>query len=249
MLHERTQPTKGTSIKLSSFFQIKRGLATGANDFFIVTQEQVEEFSLPKEFLIPILPSPRYLKQDIIEADESGDPILEEKLFLLSCDLPESQVKRLYPSLWNYYQIGIERKVHQTYICSHRSPWYSQESRPPCPLLCTYMGRHSPNKNNPFRFILNYSNACAANVYLLLYPKPIVDTFIRESPEAIRRLWQALRQISVKSLVGEGRVYGGGLHKLEPRELSNASAESILASLVKLSGNSLLHDPDLFLGR
>ncbi len=35
--------------------------------------------------------------------------------------------------------------------------------------------------------------------------------------------------------MGEGRVSGGGLHKLEPRELGNALAERILEVLPKRS--------------
>jgi hypothetical protein len=35
--------------------------------------------------------------------------------------------------------------------------------------------------------------------------------------------------------MGEGLVYGGGLHKLEPRELGNALAEKIIELLPKLA--------------
>lgn len=34
-------------VKLSEFFTIKRGLATGANDFFILTPEQIYQYQLP----------------------------------------------------------------------------------------------------------------------------------------------------------------------------------------------------------
>jgi adenine-specific DNA-methyltransferase len=40
-------------------FYIKRGIATGANAFFILAAEQIERRGLPHEFFTPILPSPR----------------------------------------------------------------------------------------------------------------------------------------------------------------------------------------------
>ena len=48
----------------------------------------------------------------------------------------------------------------------------------------------------------------------------------------LRRVWQILNQITLDQLLGEGRVYGGGLYKLEPKELANVPV-SALADLVK----------------
>jgi hypothetical protein len=94
------------------------------------------------------------------------------------------------------------------------------------------MGRTSGNGDSrPFRFILNRSRAIAANVYLMLYPKPWMKRELQENPEIAVKIWQILQSIPVESLMGEGRVYGGGLHKMEPKELLNAPAEN-LASLL-----------------
>ncbi len=235
-----------TIVRLGDLFDIKRGLATGANDFFILPLEEIRRLRLPEKFLIPILPSPRYLKQEVVEADEKRNPIVEQKLFLLSCNLPESEVKKRYPQLWEYYKIGLERKINETYICGHRSPWYSQEFRAPAPFLCTYMGRNGSGRKSPFRFILNYSKAIAANVYLLLYPKPSLAKFLKDSPESLKSIWEGLGQISVASLLSEGRVYGGGLHKLEPKELANANADGLLESLPELASCLDSQGCDLF---
>ncbi len=228
-------PDAGQKAKLSALFNIKRGIATGANKFFILTAEQISTYRLPGEFLVPILPSPRYLTANEIEADDNGNPILNPQLFLLACDLPENVVRARYPSLWAYLQIGEQGGINERYLCRHRSPWYSQEHRPPSPFLCPYMGRQTQGNRKPFRFILNRSKATAPNVYLMLYPKHALAKELKDNPELLKTVWYALNEISPDILMGEGRIYGGGLHKIEPKELTNAPADSILDILPDLS--------------
>jgi adenine-specific DNA-methyltransferase len=215
---------------LSDIFHIKRGLATGDNHFFILTREKIREHHLPMKFFKPILPSPRYLPVDEIQADEYGNPVLERQVFLLDCRLPEQAVRREYPRLWQYLEDG-ENDVAKGYLCSSRSPWYLQENRPAPLFLCTYMGRSNRENGAAFRFVLNHSKATAANVYLLLYPRAELSQALEAKPELARKIWTRLNAISPDVVLGEGRVYGGGLHKVEPRELGNVPADGIVKML------------------
>jgi adenine-specific DNA-methyltransferase len=136
-----------------------------------------------------------------------------------------------YPALWKYFQTGVKKGIDQRYLCRSRSPWYSQETRSPTPFLCTYMGRRKANRGKPFRFILNHSQAIVTNTYLMLYPRPRLKELLQEHPQSVKTVWEALNSLSSEALAGEGRVYGGGLHKIEPRELGNASAKAIVDAL------------------
>lgn len=237
LAEEDTRPRQ-SGLRLSDLFKIQRGIATGANHFFMLSPDQVAAHRLPPECLLPILPSPRFLTTDEIEADVQGRPIMDRPRYLLNCNLPEDAVKQQYPTLWAYLQTGVAAGIDQHYLCRHRSPWYSQEVRAPAPFLCTYMGRQDTGRGRPFRFILNHSQATAPNVYLLLYPRPELALHLKDHPRRIRAVWQALNDIESETLTGEGRVYGGGLHKMEPNELANAPADRILAALPGLSPNS-----------
>jgi len=234
-----------STLTISDIFDVKRGLATGNNKYFILMPEQVENYGLPSEFLTPILPSPRYLTSDIITGDTTGDPIIDPKLFLLSCNRSESEVRLRFPSLWAYLEKGKADGIDTSHLCAHRNPWYSQEKRPAAPLLCTYMGRQNSRGGRPFRFILNQSRATAANVYLMMYPKPPLASLLNNNPQMLDQLWRALNDIPIDTLISEGRVYGGGLNKLEPKELGNALADSLLPSLPGLQ-TQLTHQPRLF---
>lgn len=211
------------TLKISDLFHIKRGVATGANGFFILTLEQIQQYQLLLDYFVPILPSPRYLAQDQILANSDGFPLVEKPLFLLNCHLPEREVQENHPHLWAYLEKGKKQKIHERYLCRHRSPWYAQESRLPAPILCTYMGR----SERPFKFILNHSQAIAPNVYLMLYPKKSMAQQIEANPELLTMVWQTLKGIESKTLIGEGRVYGGGLFKIEPGELGNVCLTGI----------------------
>jgi len=223
-----------SDIKLSDLFAIKRGVATGANDFFILTPERIHEHRIPSELLTPILPSPRYLLDDEIFSDKQGNPSLERKLFLLTCKYPMEHLQVRYPSVRAYLQQGEDAGISERYLCKHRSLWYLQETRHPAMFLCPYMGRNKSRNSKPFRFILNHSKAIAPNVYLMMYPKPYLEALISSSPDLIKSVWKALNSIPIQSLIHEGRVYGNGLHKLEPRELANTPADLLLETLQKL---------------
>ena len=221
-------------VKLSDLLVIKRGIATGANHFFVIPEAKARELGLPDRFLKPILPSPRFLKTDEIEADTQGGPLIEPRLVLLDCKLPEEEVRRKHPSLWAYLESGRAQGIHDRYLSRHKQPWYAQEHREPAPLLCTYMGRNLRDRG-AFRFILNHSRAIAANVYLMLYPKPPLTRCIQHDPERLRTVWEALNLIPWETLIGVGRVYGGGLHKMEPKELAQAPAYTLLEAMPEIS--------------
>lgn len=220
------------SFKLSHFFNIQRGIATGDNNFFILNEQEIKEKKIPKQILTPILPSPRYLKENIIESDRMGNPLLTQKLFLLNCHLQENEIKTIYPHLWSYLQSGKD-VVSKKYLCRKRKLWYLQEKRSPSFFICTYMGRKISGK--PFRFIFNKSKAIVTNSYLILYPKEILNNWLGNNYKLAYTVWEKLNEIELSDFVDCARVYGGGLYKIEPKELGNVP----ISSLIDLDKESL----------
>ncbi len=226
----RVTVSNSDELTLGDIFGIKRGLATGSNSFFILTDEQASEWKIPRAFTKPILPGPRHLTQNIIEALPGGAPDVSPRLCVIDCKEPEERIEAQWPRFHEYLQQGKREKIHASYLASRRAPWYSQEQRPPAPFLCTYMGR-SRNGKHPFRFIWNRSQATAHNVYLMLYPKGQLRDVLARHPELAGCVFEALQRITPAQFLSGGRVYGGGLHKVEPKELAQISARPVLDAI------------------
>ena len=209
--------SKSLDTRLKDMFTIKRGVATGDNGFFILDKSRIEQNGLRYDYLTPILPSPRNLGVTEILADSDGNPLIDNPLFLINCSLPEHQIREKYPELYEYLQNGLET-VAGRYLCKSKRYWYQQEQRKPAPILCTYMGRGTRDTGRPFRFILNHSDAIATNSYLMLYPKEM-HCMPSLYATTIESIWNELSNLSPNALTSEGRIYGGGLRKIEPKEL------------------------------
>ena len=227
---------------LGDFFRIQRGIATGNNKFFVLDRKEAQRRKFPDRYLRPILPSPRYLKTSVIDTDDNGYPLIDPQSCLIDCDLPEAILKDRHPSLWEYLRTAEDLGIKNGYLIGKRTPWYKQERRDPAPFLCTYMGRGS-NDKQPFRFILNRSRAIGTNLYLMLYPQNGLAAILQQHANLAGDVFTLLGQVEGRELRGEGRVYGGGLHKIEPNELARVSAESLvrrwpgLVSAVRRQGN------------
>lgn len=220
---------------LGDYFTIKRGLATGDNDFFILSKNQIDSLDLDMSFFTPILPSPHNLMVNEIFSDSSGYPLLDTQYFLLNCELAESDLRFDYPNIWEYLESGKET-TGKKYLCRNRKIWYHQEKRSATPFLCSYMGRSNGNLDSPFRFILNHTDAVATNSYIMLYPKDEIIRILNKAPDYSYAIWQALRSISRYDLECQGRIYGGGLKKIEPRELSKVRCEKLFELISEIGG-------------
>jgi hypothetical protein len=224
------------SIRLKDLFSVRRGIATGANDFFIIDCQTATKYDIPKAYLKPILPSPRFVQGSVIEATRDGLPQVAGFRYLLDCTIPPDQVKERYPGLWTYLQEGIAKGISQGYLCAQREVWYFQERRNPSPYLASYMGRVNGDRACPIRFFTNFSYAIATNVFLHLYPVLELDEYLRGDRDRMLELGKVLNSVPAECILKAGRAYGGGLHKIEPKELLEvrlASAPAWLQDILK----------------
>ena len=209
--------------RLGEHFVIRRGIATGDNGYFVLSEADAHKMRIPMRFLKPMLPSPRYLTVDRVTADDKGVPTNARRQFLFDCtghsegDLPDSVRK--------YLEIGA-RTTGKKKLCSSRNVWYEQEQRQPTRFLCSYMGR-GDGTVSPVRFILNDSKAIVANSFLMLYPRPELNEILLANDGSEEEVWRLLANIPSADIKACGRSYGGGLYKVEPKELANVPCDAL----------------------
>ena len=206
------------SLHIGDLFSVRRGIATGANSYFILPRKTARKLGLPNVALRPILPKSRRLKSDVIERDSDGWPVVDPQLCVIDCELSETQIALRYPRLSRYLATAEGRGVLERNLVRHRRPWYQQEQRAAAVFLCTYMGRGNADLP-PLRFIWNKSDAIAANTYLMMYPNEKLASILEERPKAREGVFASLQRAASTTIGQFSRTYYGGLQKIEPREL------------------------------
>ncbi|EMA64677.1 type i restriction-modification system methyltransferase subunit [Halorubrum lipolyticum DSM 21995] len=122
-----------------------RGIATGDNDYFCLTQDVVEEYDIPERYRVKIIRSAHGL--DLVNLTEENWESWRddgESVWLLYCldsgaaiekdDLESDGLRR-------YLSEGEDSETVDRYIVSNRSTWYRVEPQEPAPILGKYMNR------------------------------------------------------------------------------------------------------------
>ncbi|MFX0122216.1 MAG: N-6 DNA methylase [Candidatus Hodarchaeota archaeon] len=199
-------------IKISSFFNVMRGIATGKNKYFTFNEDELIEHQIDLKYVVPTLTKTRYV-QKYAFSREDFDKLKKEKrkVWLLYIQQELDTIKN--QSLLDYLKIGISQYVHTGSLVKTRKFWYQTEKREIPFFIYTYLSRGNP------RFILNEAEVRPLNTFLMMYP-------IKEknlSKESLTLFWVILNSNSTfNSLRNTGRCYGGDTLKLEPTELMTA---------------------------
>ncbi|HNT77095.1 MAG TPA: N-6 DNA methylase [Anaerolineae bacterium] len=191
---------------LGDFVRIVRGVATGANDFFFMTAEQIEQIHIPERYFTRAVGRTRDVpSEEITQATLDALEARGRPTFLLALNGDDFDT---YPeSLKTYLKKGEALGLPQKPLISQRKPWYKTESRTPPPFLFSYLGRRNS------RFIRNTARIIPLTGFLCVYPK-------YDDQDYNERLWEILNHPdTTANLAMIGKSYGDGAIKVEPRAL------------------------------
>ncbi len=197
---------QNAGIVLADFASVRRGIATGANEFFFLTRRRATELKLPDEMLLPAIgrtrdaPTEEITEDTLRRLEAAGRPTL---LFA-----PDGRELDDFPEAARDYLIqGRDAGLDKRPLIATRRPWHKMEMRKAPPFLFAYLGRRNA------RFIRNLAGVMPLTSFLCVYPH-------REDADFIERLWQAMKHPdTVGSLALVGKSYGAGAIKVEPRAL------------------------------
>lgn len=197
---------KASRYILGDFVQVVRGVATGANEFFFLTDEQVQQLGIPEKYFVRAIGRTRDVSTEEITQD-TLDTLRKKGRPTLLLSLNGEPFEKYPENLKKYLKNGEDLGLPQRPLISQRKPWYKTEIRNMPPILFAYLGRRN------VRFIRNTAKIIPLTGFLCVYPK-------NDEKEYMDRLLKILNHpdtISNLSLIGKS--YGDGAVKVEPRAL------------------------------
>lgn len=190
--------------RLGDIADCSRGIATGANGYFVLRESQRCRWGLDVSDLRLCISKARQITGDCITAgDVSRLVAADEPVWLLS---PRQQLTK--PVLC-YLDEGLRLGIDKRYLPSHRPVWFRPEVRQPAPILAAVFARGG------FRFVRNDADVLNLTAYHGVYPR-------NADPSRLSDLHAYLCSSAAQSaLRRHRRIYGGGLSKVEPRDVES----------------------------
>ena len=213
-----SQESKPSS-SLGELLRIRRGISTGCNDFFVLTDDEARRRKIPRKRLREVLPTRiRITSKNFSREEWDRLRISGHRCWLLA--LPNGKIDDFETPVQEYLKEGLRRGLHATPTAKALRTWFSLPvpAEPP-DLFVTYFFRGQP------RFILN--SARVIHLTNILGGKFLAGTLDENIKERIVDSLDIQAERWMKSDT-VGREYKGGLKKIEPRELSKLPINSSL---------------------
>ena len=185
---------------LAHFGKFSRGIATGANAFFVLNPTSVAARRLGTTECVPCIAKSSQIKTAVFrDADFANNPVF---LFSVTGNPPKAAE--------DYIRFGESEGYHERFLTRNRKPWYKTETRSPSPLLFGVFSR------NGYKVILNKTKALNLTCYHGFQPNLLGVAYVEYLFLYLSS--QTGRQIVARSM----RQYGRALDKFEPNDLNDA---------------------------
>ncbi|MCA9256691.1 MAG: N-6 DNA methylase, partial [Phycisphaerales bacterium] len=179
-----------------------RGIATGANGYFTLTDSERLDASIDIADVTPCVTKAGHATSNCFGAEEfDALKRADRKVWLLTPHEP------LSAAVEAYLERGRAMKIHARYLPSHRPVWYRPEKRSPAPIWAPVFVR------GRFRFVHNAAGALNLTAFHGVYPHGTSSAAIGA---LLDYLWSDAAQ---RAIGAQSRLYAGGLRKLEPRDV------------------------------
>jgi len=212
---------------VGDYFTCRRGVATGANDFFCLSPSGMREQCLRPTHVEPCVTKATDATGLVFSPDKfAGLAASDRRCYLLN-------PRENGGALEAYLRAGEKLGIHKRHLPSHRPVWFMPENRAVADIWVAVFSRET------VKFILNTSGAKNLTCFHGLYAKTGFENLAPLMTLFLNSRWGR------KGFSKVNRYYGDGLNKLEPKdvealacpELPSQSAQarkSLLAELVRL---------------
>jgi adenine-specific DNA-methyltransferase len=190
-------------VEFKKYAKVSRGIATGANDYFLFSQEKADKFKIPNKYLEPLVCKANQVIGHFFTNNDFDKLVKSNRdAFLFNAlDLNCREVR-------DYIKLGEAMDVHKKHLTSHRNPWYAVENRLPAPIWVSVFSRGG------LKFIRNESGIRNLTTFHCVYPN-------MQTMDKIDLLFAYLLTPTSKKIFSDNRrEYGGGLEKFEPNDLN-----------------------------
>jgi adenine-specific DNA-methyltransferase len=195
----------GANPRISTFHEVAKvdvGIVTGANNFFLVPDAVVKEYSLAK-WAHPMFGRSEHVRGVIYDKkshEENRRAGLPANLLWFNPTGPEG----LDESARRYIRFGESQELHHRYKCRVRSPWYTVPSVYAAPVAMLKRSHQFP------RLVLNSAKAYTTDTAYRIIPKTM---------KAADLVFAFVNSLTALCCELEGRHYGGGVLELVPSEI------------------------------
>ncbi len=199
-LFTRRIPSTGRTTPLGVLARCVRGIATGANTYFVLKPSDLNAAGIERSDVQVCVYKSAHVRGERLAVRDIQRLIADDERIFLVCPR-----EPLSPAVKRYLERGRMLNIHRRYLPSHRPTWYRPEHRDPAPIWVNVFARGC------FRFIRNEAGVLHLTCFHAIYPNPGVDADALHAA-----LCKAAAGTEMKS---ETRIYADGLSKLEPRDV------------------------------